>query len=81
MRMAASAVKRLRQIPAVENKWLPTWILWKRLSIALDIKGVHSLSACTIVHTSSFVARSVILVNVEKSVKLRTNLIVGDGLL
>ena len=49
--------------------------------IALDKKGEHSLSACTPVYTSSFVARSATLVNIEKRIIHRTNLIVGYGLL
>ena len=49
--------------------------------VGLGTKEEHSLSVCTVVRRSSFVARSVIPVSIEKSVRLWANLMVGDNLL
>ena len=54
---------------------------WERgYLIGFDANRKRLLSVCTLDHRSSFVARSVVLVSVEKSVRLPTNLIVGNDL-
>ena len=49
--------------------------------IGSDTKGGHSLFVCTLGRRSSFVARSVVLVNIGESARSRTNLVVEDGIL
>ena len=79
--MVASAVEDSCQMPAVGSRGLPDLGSVERsYLIGLDTKGEHSLSACTVVR-GSFVARSVVLVSIEKNVRLWANLVVGDSLL
>ena len=47
----------------------------------LDARGEYSPSVYTLVRRSSFVAQSVVLMRIDKSFELRTNLIVEDGFL
>lgn len=47
----------------------------------LDARGEHSPSVYTLVHRSSFVVQSVLLIRNDMSFELRTNLIVEDGFL
>jgi len=81
--MAASAVDDSCQVSIIRNGRLSDLGPAERgYFVGLDTKGEHLLSAYTLVRGSPFVAWSVvILVNIEKGARLRTNLIVGDGLL
>ena len=69
--MAASAIEGPCQVRAAENDNLSDLRPAGRGQlIILDAKGGHSLSVCTLDRRSSFVARSVTLVNIEKNIGL-----------
>ena len=65
----------------VGSRRCPDQLSVKRLLHCLDMKGVHSLSACTLGHGSLFVVQSMVLVSITKCVRLWTYLVVEDGLL
>ena len=82
MRMTASAVERSLKVPVVGSiEYSDLGPVEAGYFIGTDAKGGCSLSVCILGHIPSIVARPVVLVNTEKVAKLRTNLIMGDGLL